>query len=156
MYQFPSLATLYARIRRPAFVLDLVAQRHRVLVFGRGCVQRVGHAILLALAEVVHQQVAGDGGDPGHEGAALDVVGTQRTEHLDEDFLGKILGVVARTGEAIADVVDAPVVALHDFLPGHYVAGYAATDQHSNDLASSNPHSPELLVCPPDVAQAGP
>ena len=73
---------------------------------------------------------------------ALDVVGIQGAEHLDEDFLGKILSVVAGSGETIANIVDTPVVALNDFLPCHCIAGYAATDQHGNDLGVFQPALP--------------
>ena len=114
--------------------MDLFAQRHCVFVLGRRRIDRVGHAILLALAEVVDQQVSRDGGYPGHEGPAFDVIGLQGAVHLDEDLLGEVLGVVARARKAIADVVDAPVVALHDLLPGSRVARNTAADQHGGDL----------------------
>src|SRR6185369_3254488 len=74
--------------------------------------------------------------------------------HLDEDFLGEVLGVVARSGEAIADVVNAPVVALNDLLPGHDVAGYAATDQHGNDLGVFQPALPGTPGLPEALPRA--
>ena len=78
---------------------------------------------------MIDQQVAGNGGDPGHEGALTGVIGVESAVHLDEDFLGEVLGVVGVAGEAVADVVDAAVVALDDFLPGSGVSANAATDQ---------------------------
>ena len=47
---------------------------------------------------------------------------------------GEVLGVVGRSGEAIANVVDASVVGLHDFLPGGGVAGNTSPNQHRDDL----------------------
>ena len=95
---------------------------------------RVGHAVLLGFAEVVDQQVAGDCGYPGDERALRVVVAGQRAVHLDEDFLGEILGVVGGSGEAIADVIDTAVIGLDDFFPGSRIAGDAAAHQHRDYL----------------------
>src|ERR1700751_582649 len=85
--------------------------------------------VLLGFAEMVDEAIAGHGSDPGHEGAALDVVGAERAVHLDENFLGKVLGVVGGAGETVADVVDATMVALDDLFPGDGVTSDAASDE---------------------------
>ena len=60
--------------------------------------------------------------------------GLQGAVHLNEDFLGEVLGIVARAGKSIADVVDAPVIALHNFLPRSRIARNTAAYQHGGDL----------------------
>jgi hypothetical protein len=62
------------------------------------------------------------------------VVARERAIHLDEDFLREIFGVVGRSREAIADVIDTTVVGLDDFFPGSRVAGNTAADQHRDYL----------------------
>src|SRR5581483_1635072 len=91
---------------------------------------------------MIDQEVARDRGYPRHERAALDIIGLQRAVHLDENLLGEVLGIVCRSGEAVTDVVDPPVVTLHDLLPGGGVAGDAATDQHSNHLGVFQDRTP--------------
>src|ERR1022692_210981 len=83
---------------------------------------------------MIHQQVARDGGDPGDECSLRAVVTRQSAVHLDENFLSKVFGVVARSGEAVADIIDTPVVGLDDFFPGSSVAGNTAAHQHRNYL----------------------
>src|SRR6185437_4126869 len=70
------------------------------------------------------------------------VIGAQRFIHLDENVLSKIFGFVARTGEAVANVVDAPVILANDVLPGSCVASHTATDQSSYDLGVLQPALP--------------
>ena len=91
---------------------------------------------------MVHQKIAGNGGDPGHERAPLHIVGIQRAVHLDEDLLREVLGVIGRPREAIAGVIDSPVVALHNLLPGARIACDAATDQQGNGLCVFQPALP--------------
>ncbi len=67
MHGFSDLPAAYALVGRRGLVLNLLTERLGVFMCGRGCVQRVGDAVLLGLAEVIDQQVAGDGGDPGDE-----------------------------------------------------------------------------------------
>ena len=76
----------------------------------------------------------------------FDVVAVERPVHLDEDFLGKSCGIVAGPGEAVADVVDTPILAPHDFLPGGGVAGDTPPDQHRYDLDVFHLHSPEIAL----------
>ena len=97
-------------------------------------IERVGDAVLLGLAEVVHQQVASDGRNPGYKGTLGAVIAGQRAVHLDKDFLGQVFGVVGRSRETIANVIDTPVVGLDDFLPSSGVAGDTAPDQHRDYL----------------------
>src|SRR5208283_4407625 len=115
-------------------VLNLLTERLRVFMRRRGSVQRVGHAILLGLAEMIHQQVSSDRGHPGDERSLRAVVAGERAVHLDEDLLGEILGVVGGAGKAVADVIDTPVVSANDFFPGSGVAGNATADQHRDYL----------------------
>src|SRR6201993_1674809 len=92
---------------------------------------------------MVDEQVARNGGHPGDECALGVVVARKSAVHPDEDLLGEVLGVVGRSREAVADVVDSPVIGLHDFLPGGGVTGDTAPDQHRNDLDVFHWCSPE-------------
>jgi hydroxyethylthiazole kinase-like sugar kinase family protein len=83
---------------------------------------------------MVDQKVAGHGCYPGHESTTLDVITTECAVHLDKDLLGQIVGVGARSGKAVANVVDATVVALDNLLPCHGVACNTATDQQSSHM----------------------
>ena len=118
---------------------DLLAQWHGIFMFRWRCIQRIRYAFLLGLTKVIDQQVTGDGRHPGHERRPLRVIGFQAAIHFDEDFLGEVLRLVWRAGKAIADVIDAPVVALHNLLPSGGLAGNAATDEQAATWASSNP-----------------
>src|SRR5215470_7721418 len=111
-------------------------------MFGWCGVNGVRDPVLLGFAEVIDEEVAGHGGDPGHKGAALHVVGAERAVHLDEDFLGKVLGVVGGAGETVADVVDTAMVALDDLFPGDRVTGDAASDKSIDDLDVFQPALP--------------
>src|SRR5580704_1376673 len=134
--------------------MDLFAQRHGIFVLGSRCIQRIGHAILLALAEVIDQQVSRDSGYPSHECPAFDIVGLKGTIHFNENFLGEILSIVARAGKAVADVVNAPVVALHDLLPRRGVARKTAAYQHGGDLRVFQSLAP--LELPASQVEANP
>ena len=94
------------------------------------------------LAKVVDQQVARHGGEPGHKGSTVDVIAVESAVHFDEDFLGQVLGVVRRPGETIADVINAAMVALHDFLPRGRVSTDAAADETVDDLDVFQPALP--------------
>ena len=59
------LPAAYVSIRGGGLVRYLLTEGLSVLVLGAGCVHGVGNAVLLGLAEVIDQQVAGDGGHPG-------------------------------------------------------------------------------------------
>ena len=71
------------------------------------------------------------------------VIARKRAVHLDENFLREVFGVVARSGKAIADVIDPAVIGLHDFLPGGGIAGDTAPDQHRDHLDVFHLRSPE-------------
>ena len=89
---FPAANVL---VGRRGLVLNLLAQGLGIFM-GRGrSVERIGDAVLLGFAEMVDQQVAGDGGDPGDERSLGAVVGWERAVNLDEDFLGEVFGVGA-------------------------------------------------------------
>src|ERR1700757_997149 len=83
---------------------------------------------------MVHQKVAGHSSYPGHESAALDVIAIEGAVHLDKDLLGQIVGVGARSGKSVTNVVDATVVALNNPPPCHGVAGNTATNQQSSHM----------------------
>ena len=51
-------------------------------------VDRVRYPLLAGAAEVIDQQVAGQGGDPGGEAALGGVEAAQVSIELDEDILG--------------------------------------------------------------------
>src|ERR1700722_10509039 len=97
-------------------------------------IKRIGDSVAFALAKVIYQQIAGDGGYPGHERALGRIVGIQRSVHLDKDLLGKVLSVLSIPGKPVADVIDPPVIALDDLFPSRSVARNAATDQQSDNL----------------------
>src|SRR5580704_9965348 len=142
MHGLSHLPAAYVLVGRGRLVLNLLTQGLRVLVSRGRRVERIGDAVLLGLAEVIDQQVAGDRRNPGDERSLRAVIARQRPVHLDEDFLGQVFGVVGRSGEAVADVVDAPVVGLNDFFPGSGVAGNTAADQHRNYLNVFQPCAP--------------
>src|SRR5271169_6486843 len=133
MNGFRDLAAADVLVGRRGLVLNLLAQGLGVFVRGGG-VERVGDAVLLGFAEMIDQQVAGNGGDPGDERTFGAVIGGEGAVHLDEDFLGEVFGVGGGSSEAEADVVDAAVVGLNDFFPGSGVAGNAAAHQHRDYL----------------------
>src|SRR5579863_4300628 len=97
---------------------------------------------------MVDEQVARNGSDPSDERPLRVVVARESAVHLDEDLLSEVLGVVGRSGEAVAEVVDSPVIGLHDFLPGGGVTGDTAPDQHRNDLDVFHWCSPENYDLP--------
>ena len=75
-----------------------------------GGVEGVGGAVEPGAAEVVYEEVAGEGGDPGLEAAFLGVEAGEVLVELEEDVLGEVFGVGAGAGEAVADGVDAAVL----------------------------------------------
>ena len=128
-------ARLYRRSGRPA-----AAHRRAP----GGAIQRIRHSIALTLAEMVDQQISRDGGDPGHKRTLTGVIGTQGAVHLDKDFLGEVLCGFAVARKAVADVINAPVKALNDLLPGRGIATHAATDEQLNDLGFFQNQTPNL------------
>src|SRR5215471_3601374 len=150
MYRFPCLPALDMGIGWKGTVLNSVAAWHLIFVFGNGSVERIGHTIMLGPAKMIDQKIARNGGYPGHKRASLDIIRIQRFIHLDENFLGQVLGVVPGTGKAITDVINAPVVALDDFLPGGCIARNTATDQSSNELGIFQPALPRTPGTPGD------
>ena len=115
-------------------------------MFGRGGVHGIGHPILLGLSEMVHQQIPRDRRDPGNECTLAMVIARESAVHLDEDLLGEVLGIIGGAGEAVTEVVNAPIIGLHDFLPGSGVAGNTSPNQHRNDLDVFHLHSPEIAL----------
>src|SRR5580704_8286082 len=134
MNGFFGLAAAYTLVWRGRLVLNLLTERQCIFVGGRRGVDRIRHAIVLGFTEVIDQQISGDRGHPGHESSLGVVIARESAVHLDEDLLGKVFSVVRRTREAVADVVDTPVVGLDDLLPSRGIAGDTAPDQHRNYL----------------------
>src|ERR1019366_5934599 len=148
MHHFARFQALDGRIGRQPAVGNLVAQGLRILVLGGHGIERIGQPVAFRLAEVVNQQVPRDGGYPGHERTLTRVIGGQGAVHLDKDLLGEVLGVLGIARKAVADVVDAPVVALNDLLPGRGVASNAATDKQSDNLGFFQRYSEERFSNP--------
>src|SRR5262249_21295713 len=73
-------------------------------------------------------------GDPGRQRAPLRFVSVQCPVHLDKDFLCQVLCIVSCANEAVTDVVNPPMIALHNFFPGSSVAAYATAHQRGDDL----------------------
>ena len=115
-------------------VFQLLSHRQAVFLTAWSGLQRVRNPVVFALAEVVYQQVARDRRDPRHEGRTSAVERIQRPINLDEYFLGKVGGIVGRTREAVADVVNAPVILLDDLLPSCGISGYTSPDQRVDRL----------------------
>src|SRR5262249_51777163 len=103
-------------------------------MFRRSRIQRIGQALLFGFAEVVNKEVASHSRDPSHEGPTIYIVRVERAIHLDENLLRQVLSIIWRSGKAITDVVDSPMITLDDLLPSGCVAGNAATDQQSSHL----------------------
>jgi hypothetical protein len=78
---------------------------------------------------VVHQEVTGEGGDPGLEAALLGVEAAEVLIELEEDFLSEVLGIVAGTGEPVADGVDAAVLRDNELLPGLRIPRHTLANQ---------------------------
>jgi len=75
MNAFGDLPAADELVGRGGLVLNLLAQGLGVFVGGGRGVERIGDAVLLGFAEMIDQQIAGDGGDPGDERSLRAVVG---------------------------------------------------------------------------------
>ena len=100
----------------------------------RAGVQGVGGTVEAGAAEVVDEEVAGEGGDPGLEAAFLGVEAGEVAVELEEDVLGEVFGVGGGAGEAVADGVDAAVLGDDELLPRLRVAGDALANQLADGL----------------------
>ncbi len=108
---------------------EAVGHGGAVLFAVEGGVEGVGGAVEAGAAEVVDEEVAGQGGDPGLEAALLGVEAGEVFVELEEDVLGEVFGVGAGAGEAVADGVDAPVLGDDKLLPGLRVSCHALAYQ---------------------------
>ena len=113
---------------------SLSRQGQPVILIAGGRVQRVRDPVVLSLTKVVHQQISSDRGNPCHERGPCGVERAERAIHLDKYFLGQVGRIVGRAGKAIADVIDAAMILLNDFLPCRSVAGNTATDKGIDGL----------------------
>ena len=69
-------------------------------------------------AEVVDQQIAGEGRNPGLKASASQIERRKIAVHLDKDVLCQVLGVMRGAGKAIAKRIDAAVMCLDQLGPG--------------------------------------
>ena len=106
-----------------------VSHGRTILFSGKTRVEGVAGAVEAGAAEVVHEEVAGEGCDPGLEAALLGIEAGEILVELEEDLLGEVLGIRAGAGEAVADGVDPPVLGDDELLPGLRVAGHALANQ---------------------------
>ena len=113
---------------------EAVGHGGAVLFAVEGGVQGVGGAVEAGAAEVVDEEVAGEGGDPGLEAALLGVEAGEVLVELEEDVLGEVLGVGAGAGETVADGVDAAVLGDDKLLPGLRVTRHALANQFGECL----------------------
>jgi hypothetical protein len=88
-----------------------------ILFAVEGGVEGVAGAVEAGAAEVVDEEVAGEGGDPGLEAALLGVEAGEVLIELEEDVLGEVFGVGSGAGETVADGVDTPVLGQNELLP---------------------------------------
>src|SRR5271170_2036845 len=116
---------------------ETVAHGLPVLFTVKSCVERVGGAVEAGAAEVVHEEVAGERGDPGLEAALLGVEAGEILVKLEEDVLGKVLGVGAGGGKTVADGVDTAVLREDKLLPGLRIAGHALAYQFGESFICS-------------------
>ena len=108
---------------------EAVGHGGAVLFAVKGGVQGVAGAVEAGAAEVVHEEVAGQGGDPGLEAAFLGVEAGEILVELEEDVLGEVFGVGGGAGETVADGVDAAVLGDDKLLPGLRIARHALAYQ---------------------------
>src|SRR5258708_2128772 len=118
-------------VRRRAVIGKAVTQSGRFVIFPKPGVDRVRHPVLLAAAEMVHQQIAGQRSEPGGESAFVHVIAGQRAIDAYKHVLGQVLGVVRRVGKPVAEVINTPLMQAQNPLPGHGIASQAFTDQSS-------------------------
>ena len=76
------------------------------------------HYQLPPAAEVIDQQITGEGCQPGRETSPRKVETCQISVDLEKDFLGEVFGIMGRTSKAVAEAVDAPVLRPDQFRPG--------------------------------------
>src|SRR6185437_1870269 len=91
---------------RGAGVSETVGQRWAGCVAVKGHIQRIGDAVLARAAEVIDQQVARQGGNPGLEAALVRVEAGKVAVELEEDLLRQVLGVCRRSRKPVADGID--------------------------------------------------
>ena len=89
----------------------------------------LGGSIEPGASEVVDEEVAGQGGDPGLEAALKGVEAGEVLVELEEDVLGEVLGVGGGAGETVADGVDTTMLGDDELLPGLWITGDALANQ---------------------------
>jgi hypothetical protein len=92
-------------------------------------VEGVAGAVQAGPAKVIHQEVAGEGGDPGLEAALLGIEAGQVLIKLEEDLLSEVFGIIAGAGETVADGVDAAVLRDNELLPGLRIPRHTLANQ---------------------------
>src|ERR1700691_5692854 len=86
---------------------------------------------------MIHQQIAGDAGEPRGERAESRPVTRERAIDAQEYFLAEVLGFGRIAGEPVAQIENAPGVAAHKFLPGRPFAPETSLHQLGVGLQSS-------------------
>src|SRR5436305_8464472 len=79
---------------------------------------------------MVHQQIAGQGGQPGGKCPFFNIIAAQSAVELDEDVLGQVLGVIRGVGKAVAEVINPAVVQADNLLPCRGVPAQASADKY--------------------------
>jgi hypothetical protein len=92
-------------------------------------IKGIAGAVEAGAAKVVHQEIAGEGGDPGLEAALLRVEAAEVLVELEEDFLCKVFCIIAGASEAVADGVNAAVLGDDELLPGLRIARHTLANQ---------------------------
>src|ERR1041385_3672589 len=80
---------------------------------------------------MVHQEVPGQGGEPGVKCPFFNVIAAHRAINPDKDLLCQVLSVVRRVGEAIAQVVNPAVIQADELLPCPGVPGQTSANKYS-------------------------
>src|ERR1700756_5176281 len=97
--------------------------RHRKLLrLVPARVHRVSYALLLCSAEMIDQQITGQGRNPRLEAAPAQIECSEVPVNLDEDVLRQVLGIMRRAGKAVAKRVDAAMMRLDQFGPRGRIA----------------------------------
>src|ERR1700722_5586234 len=106
-----------------------IGHRGAVLFAVEGGVEGVAGPVKTGAAEVVDEEVSGQGGDPGLEAALLGVEAGEIFVELEEDVLGEVFCVGGGAGKTVADSVNTPVLGDDELLPGLRVTSHALAYQ---------------------------
>ena len=71
---------------------------------------------------MIHQHVAGQGGEPSTERALLRLIAAHGAVKPYEDFLGQVFRIALRSSKPVANVVDTPILLPDEVLPRRRIA----------------------------------